>query len=90
MANKRFMKEQNIEKSSTQYDIKWQNNFLQWNEIMNSRVHNPTFEERFFVIKRNNQFRLLHFPKITYRQLARLKYNPDIVHFSPTQHHTTI
>ena len=81
LSAKRFKKSNDTELSTTKYDIKWQNNFLRWEKLMNLRIRNTTFEERFFIVRHGNQLIVLQFPEITYRQLARLKLNPNVIPF---------
>ena len=79
---KRFKKSNDTELSTATYDIKWQNNFLRWERLMNLRIRNTTFEERFFIVRHCNHLIVLQFPAITYRQLARLKLNPNVIPFN--------
>jgi hypothetical protein len=80
---KRFKKSNDAVSETAKYDIAWQNNFLRWEGLMRSRVHNATFEDKFFIVRRGNQIMVLQFPAITYRQLARLKSSPNVIPFNP-------
>jgi hypothetical protein len=80
----------NPSSSKTKYDIQWLNNYIQWEQLMTSPMHNAKFKDKTFLINKNGEIKVMHIPNITYRQYARLMNNPNYMTINHTKYNNYI